>query len=259
MIYFTPAYAVTSLAINRARLMYAPLAGTATASTEATGFAAINAEYEGTFTAWKPTAAPASWQIVYASAQTVDCVAIGAHELSGATVTVATWNGSAFVDQIEFVPDDNSAIMACFQAVSTERVRVTISAIKRVGVIFTGRAMVMPIERYAPGADIDITRNTAFADSVSQAGQLFPVRIKRVAVEAEYAWEHINEDDYRDIVEPFSKAVRGRLFFIAERPLGNPHAVAYGKVMEDIRYQRMGIGRRLVSVGFRFAGFANAE
>ena len=259
MIYFTPAYALATPDINRARVLYDALPGTITASSSAAGFAAANAAYEGTFTAWRPTSAPATWEVEYATAQTVDCVAIGAHELSGATVTIDAWISAAWVEQIEFEPDDNSAIMACFQAVSTTKIRVTISAVKRVGVIFTGRAMVIPVRRYAPGADVDISRNTVFADSVSQTGQLFPVRVKRVSLEADYQWEHITEDAYREIVEPFSKAVRGRLFFIAERPAGNPRAVGYGKVTEDIRYQRMGIGKRLVSTGFRFAGFADGN
>ncbi|PTW43891.1 phage head spike fiber domain-containing protein [Rhodovulum kholense] len=105
---YTPGHAAASpYPMTHARILWDRLTGTVSATSAAEGFEAALAATVETNSWWQPVAAPASWQIEFASAQTVDAIGIGAHTLgsSGASARVEYLSGSALGNLLLYSQD----------------------------------------------------------------------------------------------------------------------------------------------------------
>ena len=80
---------------------------TTSASTEATGFEAVNAATPTTFDAWRPTALPADWTLTFDDAETISAVAIDTHTLgtSGASISIQKFDVTWIDIMPAFTPD----------------------------------------------------------------------------------------------------------------------------------------------------------
>ena len=260
MIYMTDAYvngaAAPGKALTHARILWDNLPGAITASSEADGRAAERAGQIDTASWWEPTSAPGWWVITYAQPQEVDSVGIAAHTLNGATVTVEGYIGSSWVELIEVTPADKSALMLMFERVTVTAIRITISATRRIGVIYTGLALVMPRAGYAALGMVDLGREAELTSYVSEGGQLLKRIIQRSGLSRECRWDNLPEDWYRSSFDPFALTARTEPFFIASRPKGYPTDCAYCWVDAPIVPERMGL-KNFLSVGFTVKGHAH--
>lgn len=261
MIYMTDAYvngaAAPGQSLTHARILWDNLPGTITASSEADGRAAERAGQIDTASWWEPTAAPGWWQITYAQPQEVDSVGIAAHELDGTTVTVEGYVSGSWVELIEVAPTDRAALLLMFGRVTVDAIRITISAARRIGVIYTGLALVMPRAGYAALGMVDLGREAELTSYISEGGQLLKRYIQRAGLSGECQWDNLPEDWYRRVFDSFAVRARTEPFFLASRPQGYPTDCAYCWVDAPIVPSRMGV-RNFLSVGFTVKAHAHA-
>lgn len=261
MIYMTDEYMDDAAALDQplthARILWDNLPGTITASSEADGRAAERAGQIDTASWWEPTAAPGWWQITYAQPQEVDAVGIAAHELDGATVTVEGAVGSSWVELIEVTPTDRSALLLMFSAIEVEAVRITISAVRRIGVIYTGLVLVMPVDGYVNMGALDLGRTAVLTSYVSEGGQLLKRYIQRTGLSGSAAWQDLPEPWYRAEFDPFVLRAMTEPFFMAYRPRRGLRDCVYAWVDAPIVPARMGV-QNLMTVSFDVQGYANA-
>lgn len=256
---YTAAYAAAAAyPMTHARILWDRLGGAVAASSEEDGFAAENAARIDTASWWIPAASPATWEITFAVPRRVDAVGIAAHKLVGAEVTIqvlidGVWHARAVV-----TPADNSALLVLFEpSDAVEAVQIVTDTVARVGVISVGAAFVMLREGYSALGLADLGRQATLTSYVSEGGQLMGRFIQRLGLAAPYAWEHLPEDWYRDVFDPFAVSALTEPFFIAARPEGYPQDCAYAWVDSPIVPKRMGV-RNFLSVDFAAKGHADA-
>lgn len=257
-VFYTAGYAsAATYPMTHARILWDNLPGTISATSDAEGFEAANAGSVDTSSWWQPSAASGTWTIAYSSAQDVDAVGIGAHTLSGVTVTIQAEIASVWTTVTTIVPADNSAILALFQTVNCTGIRVTISASARIGVIYTGTALAMQRAGYTSVGLIDLGRQAGLTSYISEGGQLMARFVQRRGLQSQYSWNHLTEDWYRANFDPFALAAQTEPFFIAARPQGYASDVAYAWVNDPITPSRMGI-KNFLTVQFTAMGHADA-
>ena len=257
-VYFSTGYATgAAQPMTHARILWQNLAGTITASTEADGFAAANAGRIDTASWWMPTAAPAWWQIDYASTKTVDAVGIAAHTLAGIEVTISALVAAAWVDVATITPADNSALLVLFEAVQADAVRISIAATARIGVVYTGAALEMPRMGYTNLGPIDLGRQVVLRSYISEGGQLLNRFIQRRGLAGQLSWANLPEDWYRANMDAFSLTAQTEPFFIATRPEGYASDCAYCWTDSVITPQRAGV-RNFMNLQINVTGHADA-
>ena len=258
-VFYTSGYASASpYPMTHSRILYDPIDGTVTASTEAEGFAAVNAKSPRTDTFWRPTDNPSSWEIDFGTTVPIDAVGIAAHDLAGQSVAVDTWNGAAWVEALAILPEDASPIMILFAQVATQKVRIRGDGIlAAIGVIYAGVAMVMPVKAFGGLGQVNLKRQTEFKNNITEGGQWVGRSIARVALAASYSWEYLTDAWYLSTGDLFSRKAREVPFFLAARPLDYPLETAYAWVSADIQPERMGV-RDFVRLGFEINGYTRA-
>ena len=257
---WTAAYAAVSpYPMTHARILYTPATGTATASSAVEGFEAALALNPDTYSYWLPSAMPATWAVDFGSSKAVDAVGIAAHSLAGQTVAVDTWNGTAWVEQVPaFAVTDNGPLLMLFAEVTTAKVQIRVTGTAQpVGVVYAGKALVMPQKAYVGLGQINLKRRTEFKINQTEGGNWAGRSIARVSLIAGYQWAHITDAFYLVNVEPFSLSARQYPFFLAARPSGYPEETTYAWVAADIAPQRMGV-LDFCSVGFEAIGYSRA-
>lgn len=257
---WTAGYAAASpYPMTHARVLYTPASGTATASSEVEGFEAALALNPDTYSYWLPSVTIATWEVNFGSPKAVDAVGIAAHALAGGTVAVDVWTGTAWLTLVTpFAVTDNGPLLVLFAEVTTLKVRLRIDGPPQpVGVIYAGKALVMPSKAYVGLGQINLKRRTEFKINQTEGGNWAGRSIARVSLIAAYQWTHITDAFYLANVEPFSLSARQYPFFLAARPSGYPEETTYAWVAADIAPQRMGV-LDFCSVGFEAIGYSRA-
>lgn len=245
-VHWTAGYAAASpWPMTHARILHTPLTGTVAADSSVEGFAAANAANPNTYSFWKPAVTPVGWSVTFAAPQTVDAVGIGAAQIAGRGVTVATFASGVWTNRISFTQSGvagDSAALALFAPVVAEAVGLFFGGIVPVvGVIYAGRAMVMPRAEFTGMGQLTYSRRTEFEQNISEGGQWLGRSVARIATQGQFAWEYLGEDFVRDELDPFSRAAQVRPFFLAPMPSRVAADCHLAWVREDIRPQRMGV------------------
>lgn len=244
--------------LSHARIGYAKHSGSISASSAADGFPASAANNALTYSFWKPVSSSSNWVIDYGEVKSVDYVGIAAHEIGsvGATVYVDVWNGTAWVNIISHTPANDSPIMFIFDelTVSSVRVRLTGGA-PRVGVIYTGIALVMERAIYGGHSPITLSRVTSYSNNVSESGQWLGRSVKSKGSATTFAWSNLTAAWYRQYFDSFVSSAKTQPFFIAWRPDQYPDEVGYCWTNKDIVPSNSG-QRDLMSVSLAVEGLA---
>ena len=248
MIYFETDFVGTTYDLEHPRVLWNSICrrGTVAASTQATGFEAVNAATATTYDKWKPTALPATWTLTFDGTESVSAVAIDTHTLgtSGATVTVQEWTGSAWADVVAGTPADDEPIAFLFARRSTDRIRISFTGptVPSVAVIHCSDALELP-QRVYGGAPtpIDLALQTEFETNQTAQGQYTGRSISRVKNKNRFQIAHLRETYVRGTLFPFIKDARTYPYFLLERPYTRPTALSYRWMDGDIVPERMGI------------------
>lgn len=230
---------------NAPRILWDKLTGTVAASTAAALFDAVFADQPQTYTAWKPTAVPATWQITPAGTPTVNACAIGCHTLgsAGVTVFVEYLVGGDWLQAATSAPSDDSALLFLFPPVATGtawRVRIT-GAVAELGVIMFGQCMVFPrFAKFAPALPITEAEQYRYNVNVTDGGSWAGRSAVSRGLDFEVSIENLSETFAAGPWAAFrAHANEGdATFFIAPKPTSYPEEVAYAWCSDTVRAQR---------------------
>lgn len=103
-----------------------------------------NAVTESTADFWQCTGADQLTTVTSGGSLSADIAFFAAHDLSGKTVTVLRWNGSAWVSVSSVVPASNAPFMIVFPSTSATGWGFSVSAAAQVGVAWIGPRLVIP-------------------------------------------------------------------------------------------------------------------
>lgn len=243
--------------LTHARIGYQKISGTITASTAASGFAASNADNELTYSFWKPTALPATWEIDIGSAETVNYFGIAAHTLGTdqAEIFAEYWDGSSWTEIDSVLPGDDRPIMFIFddKFASKYRVRVIGSTSPRIGVIYIGESLAMQRAIYGGHSPLNLSRNTVVRPTISERGQWLGRSIIRTGSSTSWDWRNLTALWYRANFDPFVEHARTKPWFIAWRPATFSEEVGYCWTRNDIQPSNQGV-RDLMDVSLTAEG-----
>lgn len=241
MIQFETGFLGTAYDLTTPRIGAFPIAGTVTASTEEAGFAGDNANNALTYTFWKPTADPSTWQLSFTS-QTVSYCGIAAHNIGslGGQVAVQEWNGSAWVGVRSFGPTDDGPIMFLFTPRTTDRIRIRIAGcIPTIGVIWFGSVTEFPRKAQWTGSvPFNEVINSVYTDNVSDGGHVLDRFATRKAGIAAMEVQNLSETWVAANLPALQTHMASLPIFMADRPNGYRYSIVFGMATEPLRVER---------------------
>lgn len=248
MIYFEADYVGETYNLEHPRLLWNSVTrrSTVAASTEATGYEAVNALTGFTYDEWKPTAMPATLTLTFDATETVNAVAFDTHTLGtdGATVLLQEWDGATWTDVMQAVPADDEPIAMLFKARSTDRIRIQLSGSTspRIAVFHCCEALELPQMVYMGAATpIDLARETTFRNNTSVTGNFLGRSVQYTKNVNKFSVQHLTEYYVRNTLDPFISDALENPYFLLERPYSIPTAISYRITQENIVPQRMGV------------------
>lgn len=223
---------------------------TATATSAASGFGASLAVNFRTYDAWKPTAAPGTLTLTFASAQDLTYVGIGAHTAgtAGATLTIEAEIATVWTEIAEVEPETDDAILVLFEEVSATAVRIIVSdAVCELGVVMTGMATEIPSKASFLGTPISESMAVEYQDNRSVTGNFLgrTVRADGLNFTLEIAnlpetWRATEWAEFKAYTD------KGEgVFFIAPKPGPYPDDVALAWATGSPRFERVTANRLL--------------
>lgn len=248
MIYLETNYVGEEYDLNHPRLLWNSISrrGTVAVSTEAAGYAGVNAASAITTTRWKPTAIPANWTLTFDTTEIISAVAIDTHTLgsNNCKVAVQEWTGAAWSEVVSASPTNDEPIAFLFEARELDRIRVnvTLGTIPSIAVIHCSEALELPQKVYMGAATpIDMALVTEFDTNVTTKGQYAGRSVLYSKNDNSFQVSHLRESWVRDNLMPFIKDAREYPYFLLERPYSHPTALSYRWREGDITPSRMGI------------------
>lgn len=218
--------------MTQPRIAAFPITGTVTASTEAAGFEGVNANNALTWTYWKPTAVPATWQLAFTSTDVSYC-AIAAHNIGsvGATVQVQEYDGiSAYTAVASHTPTDDSPIVFLFDARATDRIRIRVTnAIATIGVIWFGPILELPRKcQWIGSLPFNEAITSVYAQNVSDGGHVLETFATRKAGNCQMEVQNVGETWAAANIPALQSHMSGLPIFMADRPSLYPKSVVFG-------------------------------
>jgi len=222
----------TSATVNSPVILWESVlpSGTLTVTNETADGPGANALTQATNEVWECASSTGTLSFVFGASQTLDCVGLAKHTLSGRTVYVERYNGSSWVAAATMAVTDSEATMAYFTAASSTqwRIRVT-GGTFTLGVAYLGAALVMPGVIQVPHTPLNLCEEVRLLDgSISRNGQFMSSEIEMISGRADLAFEVQLPDFVVDDFDGFRQWFnRGNAFFIACAPDAWPLDMAY--------------------------------
>jgi hypothetical protein len=190
-----------------------------------------------------------------AGTQDVDSIGIGAHNLSGCTVTATYNSGTAFASVVAV---NNIAIFFHLSAsVAASDITISIAGVgataRFIGAVYSGIALQMQRPYFAGTSPINLNRVTKFYSSRTETGNVIGREIRSQNFETSADFKNLTNDWYRAYFDPFVESARRYPYFYAWNLEGYPLDVGYCETTEDISPSYQGT-RDLMSVGFGLLG-----
>lgn len=242
MIYIAAGFTGTTYALTTPRIGAFPIVGTVTASTSASGFDGDNANNELTWSYWKSTAFPATWQLSFTSTVVSYC-GVASHNVGslGGGIRVEEWNGSAWVVVVtEKFPTDDGPILFLFAQRTVDRMRLRVSGINpTIGVIWFGNVLELPQKCVWTGsAPFNEATRSVFTDNVSDGGHVLDRFSTRKASACQMKVNNLSETWAAANVPALQAHMESLPVFMADRPSLYPKSVVYGSMAEHLQSPR---------------------
>ena len=191
----------------------------------------------------------------------IDTVCIGAHNLSGATISVeydpAASGYVPFHADIE--PVTNDAIMLHISStVSVTKLKISITGLTGsffVGSVYAGIALQMQRPFFGGHTPAVLARQADYYSSMSESGNFIGVEVRRRAIESSADWKNITDTWYRQYVVPFLASAETLPFYFAWNLEQYPTDVVYCKNITNIAPSYSG-QRNLMTFSIPLVGIA---
>lgn len=244
MILFSPNLVIATADRNAPRVYYHNIvtASAMGADEEAEGEPAINAANTSTALKWRgTTTAEQHLQIALPAADTANYIAIAAHNLGTAGISVTfessldlgTW--TALGDPV--LPADDVPIVLEFHSTFARYWRATFSsgsAPPAVGVIYLGTKLQLQRHIYVGHSPITLSRKSIVSNGRSESGQFLGRVLRSETLSSAVAMRNITPAWYRANIPAFQRAAQVNPFFFAWRPGTYPNEVGYAWMTNDI-------------------------
>ena len=241
MIRIEAGFTGTLYPMTHPRIAAFPIAGTVTASSEAVGFAAENANNELTYTYWKPTAVPATWQLSFTSTSVSYC-GVASHNIwsSGGSISLQEWDGATWVLVNGFTPTDDSPILFLFTPRTTDRLRIRITnAIPTIGVIWFGPVLELPQKcQWTGSLPFNEAVTSVYTENVSDGGHVMDKFASRKAGACQMAVNNISETWAAANLPALQTHMQRLPVFMADRPSVYPESVVFGSQAAPFQAER---------------------
>jgi len=236
--------------------------GTATATTAAAGFAAVNALPPRTDSAWKPTAIPATWTLTYPTERKVSFVGIAKHDLGALNASIvidylvgAVWTFAGWI-----TPADNTPILLLTAPTWVDGVRVRITDADdepTISVIMAGLADEWPRPFVWAGQPITEGDRIGFENTIAVTGNWLGRSVVSDGLQFGVEMNHVTEAWRQTDFQKFKAYANGgdAAFFIALRPLDYPDELAYAWATNVVTASRAMPNKRIsTSVSMQLQG-----
>ena len=191
----------------------------------------------------------------------IDTVCIGAHNLSGATVSVEY--DPAASGYLPFHADvnpttDDAIMLHISSAVSVTKLKITITGLAGsffIGSIYAGIALQMQRPFFGGHTPAVLARQADYYSSMSESGNFIGVEVRRRAIESNADWKNITDTWYRQYVVPFLASAETLPFYFAWNLEQYPTDVVYCKNITNIAPSYSG-QRNLMTFSIPLVGIA---
>lgn len=232
-------------------------------SSTATGFPAVNAVDDATWSSWRGTSFPSAIRVDLGSPQTVDSFGIAAHNIFSSGVSEfqiqASSDNLTFTDAIRVTPTTDQDYMCLFNPMTYRYWRLHLSgAVANIGYLFIGNRLVMPsapLDDYTP---INYARQYTKLSNESIGGQWLNNRVISSTAETSAEWSPLSRLWVDANITGFKNHYdQGGTFFYASSPSRYPLDMGYCKAAGetdtvDVSYIE---GDKLASVGFSMRAY----
>lgn len=259
--------------IDQPRIGFEAISGTGSSAQSATGVDPDWVTDGETWTIWRAQDTNfAALEVAFGQATTIDYIGIAAHNLGsiGATINIQTLSGGSFstiAGMNSLQPDDDSAILALFDPVSVDGIRLAIfgdpTSPPEVAVFQGGRALELPRLCNYVGMPISESKQIRYRHQQSITGDVLGRAVE--GAELQFAVEVDNlPETFRIDTDPISwKGLVRHIddvgpFFIAGKPSSYPDEVAYARCRERPRFERVLANADVAgAVTFQCLGYAS--
>ena len=216
--------------------------GTVTASSSATGFDAVNANDDLTWTFWQPVSNPATWDLAFTT-QNISYCAIAAHNLGtqATGVSLQEWTGAAWVNIFNGqTPANDDPLLFLFAQRSTDRLRLSFTGPKpTIGVIWIGQVIEFPQKCvWTGGVPFNEATESVFTDAISDGGHVLERFATRKASSCQMTINNLSESWAASVLPVLKTHMANRPIFMADRPSAYPMSVTFGSQAEPLRAER---------------------
>jgi len=207
-----------------------------TADSEDTDFPGTNTANTSTAEYWESLIDTVQYLEFNFTSTAIDYVGIGAHNLAGMTYEIeykVTAGGTWTAVDSPLVPQDNSAIMWYFEAITADYWRIKITPLSgtypKIGVVYIGVATRLQRRIYVGHTPVNYGRKTITAQGMSENGDYLGRIVKRRSLSTTVNQENVTASYYRSTIEPFVKHadVDSKPYFFAWRPSSYPVEIGF--------------------------------
>ena len=211
-----------------------------------------------TYERWRPANGTSTERFNLLTNADVNFVAIGAHNLSGQTITIqySTTDGGGLTTLTTVTPSSNEPILVTFDAVEVSEIAInaTWANDREIGYIATGQYLKMPYPIYGGHTPITLNPETEYQNNISESGQFLGRNIVRQGVSTDYSFRYLDPDFIRGDFNAFVDSARTKPFFMQWRPDLYSEEVAFGYTTGDVKVSNSGGGIRLMDASFSMKG-----
>lgn len=189
---------------------------TASPSTVGTGGAVTNCRGWLPWTFWLPTGTgPWTLEVDFGTAKTVQSWAMAGHDANG-TVTLETWNGSAYVAHSSAAAIGDSAVLYVIgSAVSCTKVRFTFPTISYLSVLWCGVDVELPMGVSSGWSDPLNAVRAKLTHEVSRGGSWLGAAIEQWTADLSLSLKNVDSAWVRSTWLPFMRTCSTQPFFLS--------------------------------------------
>lgn len=213
--------------------------GNVSATSEATGFPALNLGNGTTFQLWRASAAEVqSITVDFGQLRTIDYIGIARHNLGSAGYSYqlqGSTDGSIFDDlDAKQFPVDDSVILHEFEAAEIRYLSLIITPLDEevdtpaeIAVLHAGALTISQRRIYVGHTPISDGRSSTVSTGFSENGQFLGRVLRRDVFATKVELANLTPDWYRANLRPFADVAATRALFFAWRPQAYPAEVTY--------------------------------
>lgn len=168
------------------------------------------------WTFWRPTGTgPFVLTAVFTASASITTAALAGHDASG-SVTVETWNGSAWVAWLSATAaGDGRVLYLTGEARTTDRVRVTVNTLTHLAVLFVGADLILPTG-VAPGwTDPDLAQRATLRTERSRGGVWLGAAVDLWQAKLDLSIKNVDQYWVRDTWRPFLRQCSTQPFLLS--------------------------------------------